>query len=136
MTHLQQIQKENKEVKAKIEELLGWDNSTFCHFQEAMGYAYLESEVMDALAVKELVYLKTFWSWWKNQWVKRDIQFLRDVMAMGTNINRSIYRADKIVNTYTQYHRTQAILFIPHKEVMRKSYARFIGKLNKQIVNG
>jgi hypothetical protein len=132
MTHLEQIRAENQQVKAQIQTLLDWDNHTFCHFQEAMGYAYLSSEdILSSMAVQELTYMKSFWSWWRNQWVKRDIQFLQDVM-----VSTALPSKSKIVTRYQQYHQTKASLFKPHKEVLRQSYARFIGKLNKEIVNG
>jgi hypothetical protein len=137
MTHVEKIRQENQLIKAQIQRVLGWDNETFCHFQEAMGYAYLESEdILSPMAVKELTYIKTFWSWWVNQWVKRDIQFLRDVMIVGNSLPRTIYRQEKIVETYQQYHQTKSFLFSPHKEVLRLSYARFIGRINKLVVHG
>lgn len=137
MTHVEKIRQENQQIKSQIEALLGWDNATFCQFQFTMGYAYLYEEmVLDAMAMQELVYMKTFWNWWKNQWIKRDIQFLRDVRCMGKNISKTIYKKESIAYTYQQYHATQSIFFIPHKEVLRESYARFIGKANKEIVNG
>jgi hypothetical protein len=137
MTHLDQIRKENQQVKSQIETLLGWNNSTFCHFQEAMGYTYLKDELgSDFQSARELVYMKTFWNWWKNQWVKRDMQFLKDVMATGKKLPQSIYRKERIESTYMQYHKANSILFSPHKETMRASYCRFIGRTNKEVVNG
>lgn len=136
LTHVQKIRQENQTVKAKVEQLLGWDNHTYCHFQEEMGYRYLAEETNNDPAAKELVYMKSFWNWWKNQWIKRDIQFLKDVMNVGGKLPNSIYKASKIANTYQQYHKVNAMLFEPHKEVIRESYARFIGKLNKEVVNG
>lgn len=137
MTHLQQIKQENKQVQAQVLAITGLSNHAFCHFQEEMGYAYLQEETKgDLSAVKELVYMKTFWNWWKNQWVIRDKRFLIDVARIRASLHNSIYDACSIVNTYKQYHNPKAIFFSPHKSLMQESYARLIGKVNKAVVNG
>lgn len=137
MTHAQQIRLENKQIKDKVEALLGWDNETYCRFQEEIGYRYLECEnVIDPNAIKELTYMKEFWNWWKMQFIKRDKIFLHDIEIVNSMFEEGVYSADNNQYIYKKYHTPNAILFTPHKTLLRDSYARFIGKINKQIVNG
>lgn len=143
-TYIEQIRHENLMVEAKVFCALEWNKRDFCdfhhayyHFQFEAGLRYLEDEMdLDAAAVLEMAQKRSFWGWWRNQWVKRDKQFLKDVERMGINPPRSIYSFKNICYTYKQYHNPNAILFVPHKELLQKSYAQFIGKFTKQIING
>ena len=137
LTHVEKVKNQNLQIKEQVQALLGWSNHDYCHFQEAIGYHYLDSEIgLNTPLVKELTHTKEFWSWFKNQWIKRDLRFLKDVMAVANHRPKTIYRANTIVATYKNYHRSGSILFAPHKTTMRESYSRMIGNLNKRVVNG
>ena len=100
LTHVQRIKAENQQIKTQIEQLLGWDNATFCHFQFNAGLRYLQDEIdLDALAIQEMAEMQTFWAWWRNQWVKRDIQFLKTVMQLSNQRHKTIYRNERIEDT-------------------------------------
>lgn len=135
LTNVEKVRQENAKVKAAIEAILDWHNDTFCQFQYEMGYEYLNDEIrLDSIAVQELSEMKEFWAWWRNQWAKRDIAFLETVLKIGNRRHLTIYRNEKIVDTYKKHHQVDAINFSPHKTTMRESYSRFIGKLNKSLV--
>jgi hypothetical protein len=131
-------------IEAQVKEALGWYKRDFCDFHHAYnnfqfeaGLRYLEDEMdLDTVSVSKMAQNRHFWGWWRNQWVKRDKTFLNDVARFDKdNLPKTIYSFKNICYTYKQYHNTNAILFVPHKELLRKSYAQFIGKFTKQIIN-
>ena len=137
LTHVETIKQQNFQVKEAVLQLLNCHSNHYNNLQYEVGLSYLEDEMeLDELAVKEMAEMPLFWSWWRNQWIKRDITFLQTVNKMGAMRARTIYRQSKIAQTYQQYHTVNSILFAPHRATIRESYARFIGKINKQVVNG
>lgn len=137
LTQVQAIKQENIEVKAAVLKLLNCHSNHYNSLQFEMGLTYLDNETkLDKEAAKIMAETPLFWAWWRNQWVKRDKDFLRTVRKIGAARKRTIYRAETIAQTYQKYHSVNSILFSPHKAAIRESYAQFIGKLNKEIVNG
>ena len=137
LTHVETIRQENIQVKAEIFKLLNCHSNHYNSLQYEMGLEYLDNETnLDNAAAKIVAETALFWSWWRNQWIKRDICFLRTVNQLGETRKQTIYRPVRIAQTYQKFHSVNSILFLPHKAAIRESYAQFIGRMNKQKVNG
>lgn len=128
ITHIQKVQIQNQTVREQIQHLLGWSRLQYAEFQEEMGYAYLEYEFgLYTPMVNLLPYEKTFWSWWINHWVKRDIAFLKEAYK---------YNDHWRVIAYKTGNRPNSIHFKNHIKMLRLSYNGMINTLIKEVHNG
>lgn len=63
-------------VKLQIIELLGIDELDYAVIQFETGICYLSLLLKDEYYEGFLQHSRVFWTWWKNQWLLRDEQFL------------------------------------------------------------
>lgn len=75
-SHIQQIRAAIQRDKARVMQLLQWDDMQYAEFQELMGYEYVDRAYGQTCFVKTLTYTPSFWSWFRNQWAVRDEIFL------------------------------------------------------------
>jgi hypothetical protein len=116
-------------VKQEVMELLKWTELEYCEFQEKHGRQYLQSYISkDPVAIDTLLATPIFWNWFKNQWLQRDQQFIKDaqVLVNNTATRRIMY----------SIHNDPEWLIndrYPTGLVMAEGYNRMIDQFNKTI---
>lgn len=79
-THLAKVRAQDKNQQKLIMDLLGWNEMSWCQNQYDKGLEYLSCEVDgDQMGFDLLVKSRAFWSYWKNEWAKRDANFIHDL---------------------------------------------------------
>ncbi|MEB0299583.1 hypothetical protein [Mucilaginibacter sp. 5C4] len=60
-----------------IQAVLNWDEMQYCEFKYEAGISYAKRITDgDELGYRMLIETRFFWQWWKNEWSKRDEDFL------------------------------------------------------------
>src|SRR5690242_267896 len=79
-------------IKRRIMQALQWSELEYHTAQFEGGLAYLDCYLKNECWGKDqLKQNKTFWAWWRNQWVKRDEQFMRDIKGGDFTAMRAFY---------------------------------------------
>jgi len=61
-----------------VQAVLDWDNEQYCWFKYEAGIAYAKRMTdNDAIGFDFLIKTTFYWNWWKNEWAKRDAEFLQ-----------------------------------------------------------
>ncbi|WP_143960260.1 hypothetical protein [Litoribacter populi] len=126
ITHIEKVRRENATVKMQVQNALNWDDMQYAQYQEEMGYQYLKAEYGEDLPiVREVVYHKEFWSWWKMHWLKRDRLFLEVAYSMGL---------DDRLQTYTALHDANDVGFRPHSVILERTYSTMMHRIIKEVM--
>jgi len=61
-----------------VQAVLNWDEEHYCYFKYDAGIAYAKRMTdNDAIGFDFLIKTTFYWNWWKNEWAKRDADFLQ-----------------------------------------------------------
>lgn len=61
-----------------VQAVLDWDHQQYCDFKFDAGMAYAKRMTdNDAVGFEFLIKTTFYWNWWKNEWAKRDADFLQ-----------------------------------------------------------
>lgn len=75
--HVDTVKLQNLNNEQLIQAVLDWDEMQYCEFKYEAGIAYAKRITDgDVLGYKMLIETRFFWQWWKNEWSKRDEDFL------------------------------------------------------------
>ena len=115
MSHIKEIVSIQKFTRDKVKQLLGWDDLQYGEYQMQQADAYLEYQIgADVWGVQAIRETPQFWGWWRNQWHKRDMQFVEDAKGLAVN-ERVLY--------YEITHDAEAIDFTPQGNVLQHTFA-------------
>lgn len=60
-----------------VQAVLNWDEERYCYFKYDAGIAYAKRMTdNDTIGFDFLIKTTFYWNWWKNEWAKRDNEFL------------------------------------------------------------
>lgn len=77
-SHIASIRLINFDNEQLIQALLDWDEDQYCYFKYDTGIAYAQRITdNDSIGVDMIIKTRFFWQWWKNEWAKRDADFLQ-----------------------------------------------------------
>lgn len=122
-TQIEKIKQQAQSLKQQICQLLSWDELSFAEYQYETGIKYLRYYIpTDKWGQAMLIRDKIFWNWWKNQWVKRDEEFIDDNFSGEYNAMRACYKS---------YHDAEALAreITPSGIVLGVSYKKMIQEL-------
>jgi hypothetical protein len=61
-----------------VQAVLNWDEDQYCNFKYEAGIAYAKRMTdNDTVGFNFLIKTTFYWNWWKNEWAKRDEEFLQ-----------------------------------------------------------
>lgn len=133
-THIETRRKIAAALKARVCELLGWDEQQYADFQYECGLRYLRHSIpADNWGQDWLQRAAIFWNWWKNEWCRRDAEFCEPEEGwhpelLGTENMRRLY-----------HHEHNPIVLAseiyPNRVVLDESYNQMISELIKETVN-
>ncbi len=112
-------------TKARIMALLNWSEVDYGNFQYETGLLYLHAYIPNDIdGIDMLTRSRIFWNWWKNHWLQRDQDFLKDVQVKHSHqtIIESMYVCTHCPDDLAGQIR-------PHAIVLTDSYSVMIGKL-------
>jgi DNA-binding LytR/AlgR family response regulator len=124
-THINRVRQITANVKMQVQNLLGWDDMQYAAFQEAQGYAYLNSLFANAPLADHIPEHKEYWSWWKLHWLRRDREFL-DMAGLLFPGEYQTY--------YEELHTPDTLAFRPHAAILERTYTAMIHQLTKNAV--
>jgi phosphoribosylaminoimidazole-succinocarboxamide synthase len=76
--HVNAIKLLNLNNEQLIQAVLDWEEMQYCEFKYEAGIAYAKRITDgDEIGYKMLIETRFFWQWWKNEWAKRDADFLQ-----------------------------------------------------------
>lgn len=105
----------------RVQYALGWTPEQYAEFQFDQAYEFLKYWVgEDVFGYRELPLTALFWAWWRNQWHRRDADFVRSVKDMPIEWKQRTYRA---------MHSPQSITRTPGRVIMDDAYAKMIYQL-------
>lgn len=104
------IRKEMDTTKTKVCQKLNWTDMEYGQFQEATGTSYLQMECVACTSQAiNVAKNKSFWSWWRVQWMKRDKEFLEYTDMLFP---------DEFEEFYKKSHHISSIHFTPHTRLI------------------
>lgn len=112
-------------TKLLIMHLLNWDELQYGEFQYKTGTQYLQAYIPhDPAGIDMLIESRIFWNWWKNHWLQRDEEFLKDAQVRHSHqaLIVSMYICTHCPDTLVGQIRPQAV-------VLADSYSKMIGNL-------
>lgn len=115
-------------VKQQVLRALGWDIEMYAYFQYETGLEYLTRYIKnDPSGIDMLERSRIFWNWWKNHWLQRDSQFLRECTG---DVNRK-----RIVQMYKTKHSVDHLIgeIYPSAVILDNDYCSMIGQVNDEI---
>lgn len=115
-------------VKIQVMKALGWDIETYASFQYETGLEYLKQYVPeDEEGRAMLERSRIFWNWWKNHWMQRDVEFLKQLQSgAGPLRNQMIYGRKHSV-------RRLISKIYPSAVILENDYSVMIGKVNDHL---
>lgn len=130
-SYIAHIRNEISNTRQAILTMLGWSEEQLFDFQHSMGKAYLQAliprcpDVIDALVQNRI-----YWNWWRNEWLRRDRDFLKDLQATEQP------HPGVIAELYRTLHSPEFLAgsISPHAAILEESYATMIGNFNDSIV--
>jgi len=76
-SHIQTVKMQNLSNEQQVQKLLNWTELQYCQFKFDGGMAYAKRMTYnDAIGFDFLIKTRFFWQFWKNEWAKRDAEFL------------------------------------------------------------
>lgn len=114
-----------------VQTVLDWSEDHYCHFKYEAGLAYAKRVTdSDTIGFDFLIKTSFYWNWWKNEWAKRDDEFL--LYYSGT--------ADKAM-LHDQYLFQHNIQRLKSDKLMEKQAVSMVGycldeyhkKANKEV---
>jgi hypothetical protein len=126
-THIESQRQQALTHQRRVCRLLGWDELQYNMFMWEQGCRYLEYYIpSDSWGRQMLEQNKLYWNWWKNQWAKRDAEFL-------SKIQGGDYEAVRLC--YNEYHdaKTLASEIYISGVVIGISYKRMIQELFDEV---
>lgn len=112
------------EIKARVCDLLDWDEMQYATYQMQAGQEYLRHYIpADPDGQDMLIHSRTFWNWWKNHWTARDRAFL------GGNVADISLRTR--LQLYADLHDAASLAgaIYPNGVVLEMSYSEMIQSL-------
>ena len=77
-SHIANIRLRNLDNEQLVQAVLDWDEERYCYFKYEAGIAYAKRITdNDPIGIDMIIRTRFFWQWWKNEWAKRDADFLR-----------------------------------------------------------
>jgi hypothetical protein len=107
MTTIQAAREQQQETKARIIELLKWDEMQYATMQYNMGLHYLVMYLLEHDdSIRMMERSRLFWAWWKTQWALRDQEFIAMCEAVGSArlSTQPIYSLRSRLNDYYTHH--------------------------------
>ncbi|MDO3641946.1 hypothetical protein [Mucilaginibacter sp. L3T2-6] len=116
MSHVKAIKTIQQVTRAKVMQLLGWNDLQYGEFQMQQADAYIARQIGDDVwGVQQLKEAPAFWAWWRNHWHRRDEQFIGEVKNLTQ---------PEMVMLYEITHDAEAIEYTPHFVVMQHAFQR------------
>jgi hypothetical protein len=141
-THIATRRKIAAANKAKVIELLYWNEMQYCTFQYECGLAYLRHYIThDQWGQDMLQRSKMFWAWWLNQWAMRDNDFVcqfTEGMAVNDDGVLQGWLSPGNLRIFYRYAHDPATLasdIYPNRVVLDESYNQMIASLIKDEVH-
>jgi hypothetical protein len=91
-------------------------------------YDYLSKTIPnDKFGVDLLTGSKTFWTWWTNQWERRERLFIREIDLDKVNYIIAPSEVQLIKDLWHETHEVEGINIYPSRVVFENAYAEMIG---------
>jgi hypothetical protein len=116
-----------KLIKARVIEILNWDELSYGEYVYKSGRAYLQAYIPnDPQGIDSLIESKIYWKWWRNHWMQRDAEFVNEAHDMSVAVRRVRYR---------EIHDPQALAkeIYPNATILSASYSKMIGDFIKTL---
>lgn len=112
------------EIKAAIIKALNWDDLTYCELQYNAGIEYLNHYIpADKPGIDQLVRTRTFWVWWSNHWLLRDVVFLQTCYQVAPVMRQAIYVELNDPEALSRdIHPNRVILDLSYSEMMQQLF--------------
>ena len=100
MSYISEQQKRHYEAKRAVMQALCWTEENYAYMQYNSGLHYL-ALYLDGYpeAIDMLLRSRLWWAWWRNRWVERDEQWLRNMPQP-----RHLYSNESRVSDYYSCH--------------------------------
>lgn len=113
-------------LAGKVQDLLGWDPSTYMEYQLDCGFDYLRYQVC---VDEEIVHMLTtgaglFWPWWRNAWMDADEKFLAEYAHIVTPTPQ---QRIQLLEIYRDLHNIHNVKLFPSKTIF-ESYVKEVVK--------
>lgn len=111
-----------------IQEILHIDSDQYNQIVFDRALEYL-TKILDgdAWAFEHLVKAKTFWEWWKRQWVCREFAFIQ--LHQLDKISHDADVQEIVTGLWAELHSIDALNIRPNNIVMEATFAEMMGEL-------
>jgi hypothetical protein len=124
--HIESVRQDHAAVRVQVMHVLGWDELRYASLQEQKGREWVAYHMgVDSYMADEVVKHRTFWSWWRLHWVRRDREFL--------DMSGLLFRHE-LEGYYVDLHTVDSLTFYPHAQVMQQAYSDMMHRLIKRAV--
>jgi hypothetical protein len=115
--HVDWVKLQNLNNEQLIQAVLNWDEMQYCEFKYEAGIAYAKRMTdNDVIGFDVLIQTRFFWQWWKNEWAKRDDEFL---MYYSSTANKALL--------HDQYLFQHSIPRLKSDELMERKACSMVG---------
>lgn len=127
-SHIENVRKQHSSTAELVKVLLNWSTEEYNEFQYVAGINYAHHITGgDEMGFDMLVTTKYYWAWWRNEWAKRDADFITD------NANKT--NMIMLHQEYTFNH-TDALHIGKMAEIMEKMGVYVMGYAIDEVMKG
>ena len=116
-TQVELVKLQNIDNEQLVQALFDMDADTYCQFKFDTGISYARRMTMnDEMGYDMLIKTRFFWQWWKNEWAKREAEFLELYSATSST-----------AKLYDQYLFTHSVYRLCDDNLMSKKAISMVG---------